>query len=60
LLGKLNQCLTCIISAACSYGDDDDDGDKEVVLVNTVELAEGMGVSHIDWNSTGFFYTTYR
>jgi len=24
-----------------------------VVLVNSVELAEGMGISHLDWNSTG-------
>jgi hypothetical protein len=36
-----------------SYWDEDDGGDKEVILVNTLELAEGMAISHLDWNSTG-------
>ena len=36
-----------------SYGDDDDEGDKEVILVNTLEVAEGMKISQLDWNSTG-------
>jgi hypothetical protein len=36
-----------------SYGADDDESDKEVVLVNTFEVVEGMMISHLDWNSTG-------
>jgi hypothetical protein len=41
-----------------SYGEEEDQGDKEVILVNTVELAEGMAVSAIDWNSTGLLTST--
>ena len=36
-----------------SYGDDDDEGNKEVILVNTLEVVEGMKISQLDWNSTG-------
>ena len=36
-----------------SYGDDDDEGNKEVILVNTLEVVEGMTISQLDWNSTG-------
>ena len=43
-----------------SYGDDDDEGDKEVILVNTLEVAEGMKISQLDWNSTGHIKTPFK
>ena len=38
-----------------SYGDEDEE-ENDVTLVNTIEVVDGLSISDIDWNNTGFFF----